>query len=341
MNNSVVMTVLNVMPRAIMQDLLVLGVDFSKLVAEYGLDIDSAMDPGQRIPGDLYIQLFKLAFNKTGNHFYLLDILKKTDVKGVSPFDIIIESSKNLRDVLQTLVQYKSFFNANLGFLFFDEANGGKLGLTVLNSKIPSAEVVLSEVSFFGVLSIISKVTKKSLRPTRIEFSHAPHSPIEEYEKYFDCPIKFRTNFNFIHFSEEDLQRPFALEDPLLKTLLEEKIELYLKTAGISINSSLILRVNRAIVTGIINNNLNIEKVASELVMTPRTLQRRLADSNVTFSEMVTSIKSYLACHYLRRLDLDLNRVSFLSGYSDVSSFSKSFKKSFNQTPAEYRKTII
>lgn len=57
---------------------------------------------------------------------------------------------------------------------------------------------------------------------------------------------------------------------------------------------------------------------------------------HMTATEYINSVKLYYACELLRNTNLNISQTAFYLGYSDVSYFSKRFKKLFGQSPGEY-----
>ena len=83
----------------------------------------------------------------------------------------------------------------------------------------------------------------------------------------------------------------------------------------------------------------SIDKLAEAKNLSRRTLQRRLADRDTQFSQLLQQVRSDLAKRYLADERLSVTEIAFLLGYSDQSSFSSAFKTWFGESPAEYRRS--
>ena len=84
---------------------------------------------------------------------------------------------------------------------------------------------------------------------------------------------------------------------------------------------------------------LGIDAVAAELNISRRTLQRRLADRDTQFLQVVQDVRKALAQRYLGDKRLAITEIAFLLGYADQGSFSSAFKNWYGQSPSEYRGT--
>jgi AraC-like DNA-binding protein len=80
-----------------------------------------------------------------------------------------------------------------------------------------------------------------------------------------------------------------------------------------------------------------VEDVAEALGVPRWTLQRRLADHGYTFSETVDLVRKTLAEHYVRRSFVPLLDVAEALGYSELSAFSRAFRRWFGVSPSAFR----
>ncbi|MNR61324.1 HTH-type transcriptional regulator VirS [compost metagenome] len=71
--------------------------------------------------------------------------------------------------------------------------------------------------------------------------------------------------------------------------------------------------------------------------MSVRTLQRRLTEHSLDFSQLVEGIRRSLAEDYVARSDYSLTEIALLLGYSEASSFSRAFRRWTHSTPQQYR----
>jgi AraC-like DNA-binding protein len=93
------------------------------------------------------------------------------------------------------------------------------------------------------------------------------------------------------------------------------------------------IQISRALSQGV----PTITEVAARLGMSGRTLQRRLADKDLAFQQLVDEARRELAERLLRGSAYSLAEVAFLTGFSEQSSFTRAFKRWAGQTPRNYR----
>jgi AraC-like DNA-binding protein len=82
----------------------------------------------------------------------------------------------------------------------------------------------------------------------------------------------------------------------------------------------------------------SIETVAQHLGVDRRTVHRRLAREDTTFTEVVNAIRRELAAHYVEDGRRPLSQVAELLGFSALSAFSRWYKQQFGGVAARRRR---
>jgi AraC-like DNA-binding protein len=81
----------------------------------------------------------------------------------------------------------------------------------------------------------------------------------------------------------------------------------------------------------------HLSQVAEIVGMSERTLQRRLAQSGSTYSEIVQEARFSIASDLLADSDLNIADIAFAAGYDNAPHFSRAFKRLTGMTPRDYR----
>ena len=98
------------------------------------------------------------------------------------------------------------------------------------------------------------------------------------------------------------------------------------------------LDVRKAIYLLLPMGRASIEQVALSQGINLRTLQRRLEEEGVTFSELINEVRRDLVRRYMDNPRYSLGRIAGLLGYSVPSSFTRWFTSQFGMAPAVWRK---
>jgi AraC-like DNA-binding protein len=77
------------------------------------------------------------------------------------------------------------------------------------------------------------------------------------------------------------------------------------------------------------------DDVAAQMMMSERTLQRRLAEEGTSFTNLVDDTRRELARQSLSAGELSLKMLSFQLGFSEPSAFYRACKRWFGMAPSD------
>ncbi|WP_156508573.1 AraC family transcriptional regulator, partial [Oleiphilus sp. HI0132] len=67
------------------------------------------------------------------------------------------------------------------------------------------------------------------------------------------------------------------------------------------------------------------------------TLYRKLKKEQVSFQSLVEEVRQREAERYLKENKVSISEVAFLLGFSELSAFSRAFKRWTGESPAKFR----
>ena len=248
------------------------------------------------------------------------------------PVGIAAVSARSFRDALQRLARYKqltcpeALHVAERG----DECRVEFRYLLAQEKEPP----LLVDLAFAWVVGIARRGTGALVNPKRLDLRGATRHRAM-YEAHFGCPAKFDARQNAIVFGKADLDRPFLTHNADLWATVAPQLDAELSRA---LASSAIGEQVRGILKQLLaGRRPGIEDVARELRLSPRTLQRRLAEDGATFQQLVREARRELAHHYLQYSSMELNETAYLLGYQDAHSFFRAFHHWEGSPPGEWR----
>ena len=86
------------------------------------------------------------------------------------------------------------------------------------------------------------------------------------------------------------------------------------------------------------SESIKLETIAEMAQINPRTLQRHLAQLELSFSELVDQVRFERASKLLRESDLKALDIAFEVGFTDPSHFSRAFRRVAGISPRQYRR---
>lgn len=111
-----------------------------------------------------------------------------------------------------------------------------------------------------------------------------------------------------------------------------------------SIAAARLKLIRKDILERLSDHTLHIDDVAQRQGVTPRYIQRLFEGEGTTFTDFVRDCRLDLAFRLLQDREAASSMITAIAydvGFSDLSSFSRAFRRRFNATPSEIRASII
>jgi len=179
----------------------------------------------------------------------------------------------------------------------------------------------------------VQTLTNGRVRPREAWFTHAPVASPATYRAFLGCPVQFGQAMTGLLFGEDDLAIALADTDPWLHELATSYIAR--NTQGTP--PALAMRVRGVIERLLIESDYSFERVAANLAMHPRTLQRRLADEGVGLEDLKDAVRRDMATRYLAEPGMPLLRIAERLGYSEASALTRACNRWFGAPPRRLR----
>ncbi len=100
-------------------------------------------------------------------------------------------------------------------------------------------------------------------------------------------------------------------------------------------------KVRSLLVRQLRDESPGIEIVADHLSMSVRSLQMKLKDEGTSYQKILNSLRKNLAIAYLREQSVTKGEIAHMLGFSEISVFSRTFKKWTGKSPSEYQATQL
>ena len=196
---------------------------------------------------------------------------------------------------------------------------------------------IMVDVGLSWILNVGRRGSDGEITPLRLELTR-PVKHRALLERHFGCRVVFKADRNALVFRSSDLDRPFVTHNEELVSMIGTQLDSQLKARNTSNTvSEQVKQTLRQLLAG---KRPTLQDVAQELGMGARTLQRRLADANITFQQLVEDTRRELARHYLKQRAVELNEAAFLLGFEDANSFFRAFQGWEGTSPGEWRTRV-
>lgn len=310
------------------------GVKAEDLYQTVDLDGSILEDPDSRIPFAQLVALYEKGAELTGDNNFGLHLGETVDL---SAFDVVgycALNSSTLGAAFTRVARYHWIWTD--GALFSVESAGETSAIvySYVDTSILDHRQD-SEMTFSTVTTLCRSMATPAFAPTVVEFQHAAPADTSEHLRVFKCPVRFGAPENRLFFPTNFLAMPIAKADASLCAVLDRHAEELL--AKHPPRDSLIDRVRNVITAEFRGGEPSLERIADQLGLTPRTLQRKLQELGTSYNDVLDQMRRQLAMRYLREPQMAICEVAYLLGFSESSSFHRAFKRWTGVTPKEFR----
>ncbi len=195
---------------------------------------------------------------------------------------------------------------------------------------------VLIDHCFAWLVTIARHGSGTRISPVRVELVQ-PRPHLKALEQFFGCSVVCGASRNALVFRASDAACPFVTRNAELLDMLTPQFEQELKQH--SGEDSFIELARGAIQQRLTGHRPNVEDIARDLHMSPRTLQRRLQEAGSSFQRVLDEARHQMARYYLGNSVLELNEAAYLLGYEDANSFARAFRGWEGMPPGHWRET--
>ena len=203
----------------------------------------------------------------------------------------------------------------------------------------PGADQLVESV-MMGIYSFGHWLVGRPLPLSRMQFAHAAADAqaVGLYSQLLGVPVSFGAPVTEARFPAALLDLPLANADasmfPALAEAAEARLWARLRETQ---EPPLVQSLRQDIAAQLMQGRATLALLAESRQLSARSLQRRLADTGHSFSQLLDEVRQELAQRYLRQPGLSLTDVAFLLGFSEQSSFNHAFKLWFGASPAAWR----
>jgi len=312
------------------------GINSEPLLEKAGIDSMLLKQHEARIPLANTNKLWHLAVQATGDPLIGLRIPEYITINTLYAVDAAAQASETLRDLLISTCRFSQVATSGVELTLMEEHNLCQLRFDPQYKEAPCDE------SMDAFLATIFATIKPVLHfPDRffcsIQVARARPIDFERYEKQFGCVIKYDRPQYIIDLNARLLDEKLPGANPEISRFSEEVLTSYLARFR---DQDIEMKTRGAILSAINEGQLSKCDVAKRLNMSVRNLGRKLNEVDITFSQLVDSIRQEKAISLIKQSNICLGEIAFQLGFIDTSSFCRAFRRWTGMTPGQYRETL-
>jgi AraC-like DNA-binding protein len=310
------------------------GHDSKAVFHSAGLAPARLTDPDARYPVEGMCRLWRLAARVTGDPYFGLKAARFWHPTTLNALGYAWMASDSLRDALVRMARYGRIVTtvAEMELEELEDRFAFRIQALIARSSVPYEAMDAGLATFVRMCRMSYG---EDFNPLRVVTQRPQFQDPTPYREYFRAPIEYSAPDNVLYFSKESLEAHLPTANPHLARVNDQVIAEYLARFD---KGSTAMRVRAKLIDLLSAGNVTQQDVADSLHMSLRTLQRKLADEDTSYKDILDETRRELADQYLRQGFLSVSEVTYLLGFSEPSNFARAFKRWTGRTPSEFRK---
>ena len=302
------------------------GLDARALWVEAGLPSRCLDDPDLKVPARSVVRLLELAAMRGHEPAFGLRLAESRRLSNLGPLALLVRDEPTLRAALEALMRHIHVHNEALDVRVEQLSN-----LVIIRADM-AAEGAASvrqatELAVGVMFRVLQVFMGASWQPRLVCFTHAAPASLGVHRRVFGRAVEFGHEFNGIVCNAADLDAANPGADPVMARYAQRLL-------GESLGSQARFtdRVRQLVVLLLPRGLCRVEVVAHHLGVDRRTVARRLAEEQTSFSALVNALRRDLFARYAKDGVRTLTEVSALLGFSASSALSRWHRQQFEST---------
>jgi AraC-like DNA-binding protein len=310
------------------------GIDARALFHEHGLGLELLRDPSARVPSRKWDALARDLATRIPDVSSALHAAHCWHPSNLGALGFAWLSSSTLRTGLGRLARYWRLLGEKSSVDLVDEQPG--LKLTFDSGR--SDELVAPLTASFTMSLLVAMCRMNygdALEPVQVNLKQVRPASAPRYRTHFRCPVSFDAGEDSFTLAHADADMALPTANRQIAATLDQVLARELAHLD---RTDVVSRCKATLLEQLASGEVSEDQMAEQFNMSRRTLQRKLADAETTYQQLVDGTRRDLALRYVEDPRYSITDITFMVGFSEQSAFTRAFRRWTGVSPSEYRR---
>ena len=310
------------------------GVDLHELLAESGLPPGMFDHPDNLVPFRDGSRLLGLCVDRTGCAHLGLLIGRHTPLQALGMLADLARAAPDVRSALSLLVRYLKLTDGGGLCALREDGRFAHFSYALYEPGIERAEVVY-DIVIATQWNVIRALCGEQWVPHEILLTRRRPADTRPYRSFLRAPLHFDSDESALVFDKKWLDMPLQSADARQLSVLEAQA-LLIEAQSMA---ELPAQVRQVVRRQLLNGSTSMFRVAGELAMHRRTLDRRLKRHGLSFKALGDELRFEMARQLLSTTTMPIAEVAHSLHYANAGAFSTAFRRWAGCSPSQWRST--
>ncbi|MBU2872493.1 AraC family transcriptional regulator [Marinobacter salexigens] len=298
-----------------------------------GVGISALEDPDLRVPAHAHYELWDHAEKVTGDPAIGLNAGQVIDPDRMGLVGHVFFNCDTLGEAVTQYVRLHRLINESVTLSF--EQTGDQAILTWQADSLEHYCRQDMDRTLAAALCRTRHFIYPGIHAEWVEVAHARPDYADKYEKLLGGPVAFGAAATRLAFDSRHMSHPIPHRNPYVYSAVLKQVNGLL--ARLQTRRSFGRKIRRLISRQMSTDKIDADTLARQCHMSRQTLYRRLKKEGLSFHGLVEHVRKDKALRYVASDRYALGEIAFLLGFSELSAFSRAFKRWTGTAPAQYR----
>jgi AraC-like DNA-binding protein len=309
-----------------------LGLDPYHMLRRAGIPIAALDHPDHLIPADRIHSLLADCARAADCEEFGLLVGAASRLSLLGSLGLLMREQPTVRDAVSALKRYVRYQNENVELRLEPRGDGLLLTPQLISARTRESRL-MAEMVLAAFAQIFRGLLGDTWRPAQVWVAYASPRDPAAYAAILG-PVAFNAPLTGLLLTGADLATRQPHANPDMARELARFIEARALPQGASMSETVRALVARLLPGG----ECTVDRVAEYLGVDRRTVHRRLAAEEQSFTQILEATRREVATWQLSHGRQPLSEVTSLVGFSSLSTFSRWFRQAYGVQPSEYRR---
>jgi AraC-like DNA-binding protein len=299
-------------------------------------ELEDAALAGDRISIKAYFELWDALVLLAPNPERIsLEVGTHFDPDHYGPLGLAFKTAPHLRAAIDLAVRYLHALTDAARLTIEESATTLEL---CLHRDIAGTYGLLTanEATLIEIVHAMRSISGQPIGLSSVTLKASNQAPMKALEDFFGCPVLPNSRDDALLFDAATLSGTLPKSDEGLASFLVEHLK---QTVPEHPELAWLHQVRETIANVLPQSQSPLETVARSMGMSSRTLQRRLAEQDKTFKDLLDGVRKDLAMKVIGSTSMPIAEVAFLIGFADAAALVRAFKRWTGSTPSAFRRS--
>ncbi len=305
----------------------------SDLLEEVKIPVAALKDPELYLPYPALARLITLAAVRCNAPDFGARLGSRQGLEVVGALGTLLCLQNKVGDALTLINRHVGFHARGASVEVLQELNTVSLELRISFSDQVDCDQLIA-LSMALLVRSVAQLHGTPLRPLKVDLAVSQPADLQGWRSAYGSMPKFHMPVSRVQYPLQILSLPIRIPEIFRQRLNAQWRGGWQNKMPVSLPQ----QVERAIVALLPTGDCSLSRVASLVELTPRILQLRLQQEDLSYGELLRKAREKLAFEHLTRSDIDLTSLAMNLGFGELAIFSRTFKSWTGLSPRNWRK---